>query len=102
MFKRDIIIELGKWAESRNRKPLVLRGARQVGKTTAVRMFSQEFDQYIYLNLEKEEEREIFERGYPFKDLLTTLFIFKEKKRRGGRTLIFIDEIQNSPKYTRQ
>ena len=98
MFNRDIINELGKWAGSRNRKPLVLRGARQVGKTTAVRMFSQEFDQYIYLNLEKEEEREIFERSYPFKDLLTTLFIFKEKKRSGGRTLIFIDEIQNSPK----
>ncbi|MEA1875495.1 MAG: DUF4143 domain-containing protein, partial [Bacteroidota bacterium] len=53
---------------------------------------------FIYLNLEKEEERQIFERSYPFKDLLTTLFIFTEKKRRGGRTLIFIDEIQNSPK----
>jgi len=98
MFDRDIINELGKWAASRNRKPLVLRGARQVGKTTAVRMFSKEFDQYIYLNLEKEYEREIFERSYPFKDLLTTLFIFAKKKRREGRTLIFIDEIQNSPK----
>jgi predicted AAA+ superfamily ATPase len=98
MFSRDIINDLGKWAASRNRKPLVLRGARQVGKTTAVRMFSREFDQFIYLNLEKEEEREMFERSYPFKDLLTILFIYAEKKRSGGRTLIFIDEIQNSPK----
>jgi hypothetical protein len=98
VFNREIITELVKWAESRTRKPLVLRGARQVGKTTAVRMFSKEFDQYIYLNLEKEEERKIFERSYPFKDLLTTLLIYAGKKRSGGRTLIFIDEIQNSPK----
>lgn len=69
-----------------------------MGKTTAVDLFSKDFDQYIYLNLEKEEQREIFERTYPFSDLLTTLFIFAQKKRRGGKTLIFIDEIQNSPK----
>ena len=98
MFNRDIIQELSRWAERSNRKSLVLRGARQVGKTTAVEMFSKEFDQYIYLNLEKSEEREIFNREYPFKDLLTTLFIYAEKKRTGGKTLIFIDEIQNSPK----
>jgi len=43
--------------EKKFRKPLVIRGARQVGKTTAINMFSEKFDQYIYLNLEKEEER---------------------------------------------
>jgi predicted AAA+ superfamily ATPase len=98
MFNRDITKELKKWAEKSGRKPLILRGARQVGKTTAVDLFSKYFDQYIYLNLEKEEQREIFERKYPFPDLLTTLFIFAQKKRSGGKTLIFIDEIQNSPK----
>ncbi len=61
-------------------------------------MFSKEFDQYIYFNLEKEEERKIFEKTYPFNDLLTTLFIFAQKKRARKKTLIFIDEIQNSPK----
>lgn len=96
MFNRDILKELNKWAERPNRKPLVLRGARQVGKTTAVELFSKNFDQYIYLNLEKGEQREIFERKYPFSDLLTTLFVIAQKKRKGGRTLIFIDEIQNS------
>ena len=98
MFKRDIITELQKWATKTNRKPLVLRGARQVGKTTVIQMFSKEFDQYIYLNLEKKEQREIFERNYPFSDLLTSLFLFAQKLRNGGKTLIFIDEIQNSPK----
>lgn len=98
MFNRDILQELKKWAAKSNRKPLVLRGARQVGKTTAIAMFSKDFDQYINLNLEKANEREIFEKEYPFSDMLTSLFIFSGKKRQGGKTLIFIDEIQNSPK----
>jgi predicted AAA+ superfamily ATPase len=98
MFKRTIIEELVKWKEKQFRKPLVIRGARQVGKTTAVNMFSEFFDQYIYLNLEKDEERQIFEQSYPFPDLLTSLFVYAGKQRDGGTTLIFIDEIQNSPK----
>jgi len=98
MFQRDILLELNKWATKANRKPLVIRGARQVGKTTAVIMFSKDFDQFINMNLEKTSDREIFEKEYPFSDLLTTLFMFAGKKRSGGRTLIFIDEIQNSPK----
>ena len=69
-----------------------------MGKTTAIGMFSKDFNQYINLNLEKTSDREIFEKEYPFSDLLTSLFIFAGKKRAGGRTLIFIDEIQNSPK----
>ena len=98
MFRRDILEELTKWKRKKFRKPLVIRGARQVGKTTAVHLFSDQFDQYIYLNLEKEEERIIFEQNYPFPDLVTNLFIYAGKRRDGGETLIFIDEIQNSPK----
>jgi hypothetical protein len=96
MFKRDILEELKKWAEKPNRKPLVLRGARQVGKTTAIEMFSKDFDQFISLNLEKVNERELFENEIPFTDLLTSVFIYAGKQRSGGKTLIFIDEIQNS------
>ncbi|MCX6327849.1 MAG: AAA family ATPase [Bacteroidia bacterium] len=98
MFYREIIKNLKEWAVRDNRKPLVLRGARQVGKTTAVEMFAKEFDQYIALNLEKEEERMIFETSYPFQDLLMALFFYAKKDRYSGRTLIFIDEIQNCPK----
>ena len=90
--------DLKKWAGRSSRKPLVMRGARQVGKTTVVDMFSKDFDQYIKLNLEKAGEREIFEKEYPFPEVLTALFIYAGKKRMGGKTLIFIDEIQNSPK----
>ncbi len=98
MFKRDILRELSRWKEKDFRKPLVIRGARQVGKTTAIHLFSKQFDQYIYLNLEKGEERQIFEQTYPFSDLVSNLFIYAGKRRNGGTTLIFIDEIQNSPK----
>ncbi len=98
MFHRGIIDNLTKWADRETRKPLVLRGARQVGKTTAVGMFAKNFDQYIYLNLERKEEREIFEREYPFHDLLMALFFYAKKERHAKRTLIFIDEIQNSPR----
>ena len=46
MLYRSIIEELNEWAASRNRKPLILRGARQVGKTTAINQFSKNFDIY--------------------------------------------------------
>ena len=73
MFPRDIQTELKKWALKPNRKPLVLRGARQVGKTTVVDLFAKDFDQYIKLNLERSEDRIIFERDYPFSDLVTKI-----------------------------
>lgn len=98
MFYREIIENLNNWAERKTRKPLILRGARQVGKTTAVEMFSKQFDQYISLNLEKAEERVLFEKQYPFSDLLMAIFVYARKDRHGGRTLLFIDEIQHSPK----
>lgn len=98
MFKRDILGEFKQWAARRNRKPLILRGARQVGKTTAVEMFSSGFDQFLSFNLEKKEDRKVFENEYPFRDLLSAMFLSRNKLRSGGKTLIFIDEIQNSPK----
>ena len=44
MFKRKVVHELEKWAAKKVRKPLVIRGARQVGKTTAVNQFAEKFD----------------------------------------------------------
>ena len=97
MFYREIIEEFRNWAKSPERKPLVLRGARQVGKTTVVELFAREFDQFIRLNLEKPEERALFEAQLPFQDLLTALFIKTKNNRNAQKTLLFIDEIQNSP-----
>ncbi len=97
MFDRLIISSLKTWADSSPCKPLVLRGARQVGKTTLVKEFAKEFSVFIHLNLEKEEQRRIFSSGKNFPELLDAIFYLSGKERNKGKTLIFIDEIQNSP-----
>lgn len=97
MFKRNIICQLENWAKSKNRKPLVIRGARQVGKTTAVKQFAKKYDSFLSLNLDKDEHRKLFEKGYSFSDLLMAIYLVNGKTRDNSRTLLFIDEIQNSP-----
>ena len=94
MFSRTIIDKLKNWASSPNRKPLILRGARQVGKTTAVNLFSKEFDQFISLNLEIEEDAELFNNELPISELIQSIFLYKNISKRNGKLLIFIDEIQ--------
>lgn len=98
MFKRQIISNLKDWKESVPHKPLVLRGARQVGKTTLVEQFSSEFENYLYFNLELISDRTLLESDIPLSQLMPLLFAQKNKSRIQGDTLIFIDEIQNSPK----
>ena len=68
MFARTVIKRLQHWAKSEEHKPLVLRGARQVGKTTLVELFAKEFDAYIYLNLEEKDNAELFAADYSFED----------------------------------
>ena len=98
MFQRDILQELKKWRVKNTRKPLIIRGARQVGKTTVVRQFSGEFQEFIYLNLELPEDRKPFEDFSNFETLLQTLFFLKNKSLADrANTLVFIDEIQEVP-----
>jgi predicted AAA+ superfamily ATPase len=99
MFSRTIINELRQWALKANRKPLVLRGARQVGKTYAVRLFGQEFDRFIEMNLDLPQEADLFNRGLSVQDLFQAILLNKNapKVKSGARTLLFLDEIQNSP-----
>ena len=99
MFDRIAIQYLRQWAEKEERKPLVLRGARQVGKTTLVRLFAREFDTFIYMNLEEKENAELFAANYSFEDLLAGIYLKANVLQDPSmRTLIFIDEIQNEPK----
>ena len=62
-FNRKILENLRNWKTSPSRKPLVLRGARQVGKTTVIKKFAEEFDSFIYLNLEIAADRKLFENS---------------------------------------
>lgn len=98
MYYRNILSKFDEWSELSDRKPLVLRGARQVGKTTLVNMFAQKFETFISLNLEKPEEKSLFEGNHSFQIILDAIFFTKKKSRTDRSTLIFIDEIQNSPK----
>ena len=76
MFERRIQNQLHEWAEKNNRKPLILRGARQVGKTTIVEQFGKEFDNFLSLNLEKKEAKDLFESTDDVKMLLPLLFLY--------------------------
>lgn len=98
MFQRNIYQQLQEWALRDNRKPLILRGARQVGKTTLINYFGKEFDNYIPLNLERSIEAAIFEQTDSVEEILQICCFQKKIVRKEGRTLLFIDEIQNVPK----
>lgn len=97
MFNRSILNKLIEWKNKLDRKPLVMRGARQVGKTTAVEIFSRHFDNYIYLNLEISEDRNIFKNELAVSELFEAILVIKNIILREGSVLLFIDEIQNSP-----
>jgi predicted AAA+ superfamily ATPase len=95
MFNRTILNELELWLVKSNRKPLVIRGARQVGKTTVVSQFAGRFEQYIYLNLELPADRQPFEQFSSIELLVQALFFIKNQSlSKKNNTLIFIDEIQ--------
>ena len=97
MFNRSAIGSLRKWAEKKEHKPLILRGARQVGKTTLVRRFGEEFDVFIELNLEDSGDAALFRGSPSFDDLLLGIYAKAGVRRSDRRTLIFIDEIQAVP-----
>ena len=90
MFKRTIETSLKEWKQRKDRKVLVLRGARQVGKTTAVRHFGQNFGAFLYFNLEIPEERDLFEHAQSFDDLTAAMFLFKNIARSDASVLILL------------
>lgn len=98
MFYRNILHKLREWASNPNRKPLILRGARQVGKTTAVEEFSREFDNFIHLNLEKNADARLFTEADTVSEIMEIVSFRQNVSIKEGRTLLFIDEIQTTPK----
>lgn len=99
-MQRDVYLKLQEWKLSTRRKPLVVNGARQVGKTYALRHFGTEFyDNVAYLNFEKDEKL-----AYYFQDsldphhLIKVLSIYLETDILPHKTLIILDEIQECPR----
>lgn len=97
-ISRLIDKQLVAWKESANHKPLLLRGARQVGKSCAIRHLGESFEYYIEVNFEKRPElKEVFKRTTDVKKLTEELSILYNTPVIPGKTLIFLDEIQASP-----
>ncbi len=96
---RSIYSVLCDWKIDSSRKPILLRGARQTGKTFIVSEFGQrEFEDYIVLNFERNPEyKDIFTSLDP-KEIIERISLFLGKAPRNGQTLIFLDEIQECPK----
>jgi uncharacterized protein len=98
MYNRNILSELYEWKNSEVRKPLILRGARQVGKTTIVDIFAKSYEQYIYLNLEQEVDANPFKNYRDITQLTEQVFFQQDKNIETlSDTLLFIDEIQEVP-----
>ena len=96
-LKRAIDTLLIEWKNSNNLKPLLLRGARQVGKSCAVEHLGKTFDYFIEVNFEKRPEmKDVFARIHNVHDLANNLSIIYNTPVEAGKTLLFLDEIQAS------
>ncbi len=93
---RNNLKKLQDWKVSTTRKPMVLRGARQVGKSTIVKQFAKSFPHFISLNLDLKEHHQYFEGSKSLEEILAQLF-FDFSVPRNAEVLIFLDEIQQSP-----
>lgn len=98
-FKRELHKSLLHWKQKANRKPLILRGARQVGKTTLIRDFARSYSTTILLNLEKKQDFDFFEGTDNVREIVEVILLSKNIQPKANTpTLLFIDEIQESPK----
>ena len=99
-MKRDISNELLVWKEQPKRKPLVLKGVRQCGKTYILKEFGEEnYSHVAYFNFEETKSlSSIFEQDYDVKRILFELGLFLGQTITPGSTLIIFDEIQECPR----
>jgi predicted AAA+ superfamily ATPase len=97
---REQINSLKKWKLSKNRKPLIVQGARQVGKTWLIQEFGEtEYRQMVYVNFEHAVElQDMFLQDLQTRRIISALEVFALKKITPDDTLIVFDEIQSAPK----
>lgn len=94
---RKALSDLIDWKERPSRKPLVIRGARQVGKTWLVRKFAGQFDNLVEINFDKNPEKAQLFAGRDIDRSLQLLEIDGDTDIIPGKTLLFLDEIQAAP-----
>ena len=97
-MKRKIINQLIEWKNFSERKPLILQGARQIGKTYIVNEFaSTQYQNYVYCNFEKETELASFFENLSPRSIIKNLSAYKRKEIIPEKTLIIFDEVQACP-----
>jgi uncharacterized protein len=99
-MKRDLYKSLVSWKNAPNRKPLILQGARQVGKTWLMKEFGKnEFEHVVYLNFEGSERlKSLFVPDFDIKRILSIIEIEVNHKIQRDKTLLIFDEIQEAEK----
>ena len=98
-MKRTILHQLKKWQNDPSRKPLLIRGARQVGKTFIIRELARHFPDFVEINFElRPEAIKIFDHDLDPVRITRDLGLLIGKKIIPGETLLFFDEIQDAPK----
>lgn len=97
-MERFALASLSKWKKSKSRKPLIIQGARQVGKTWLMKEFGQrEYEQVAYINFESSDAlKSIFRENFDVTRLITAFQIETGIKIRPEKTLIILDEIQEA------
>lgn len=94
-FKRLIDGYLKEWAQRNDHKPMLLRGARQVGKSTAVRHLGETFDNFVEINFERQPEyKKIFQQDLVVARIISEISAMYAMPIKPGKTLFFLDEIQ--------
>ena len=98
-MNRNAFDKLIGWKKSPDRKPLILKGARQVGKTWLMQEFGKsEYASYVYFNFDEEDElKSIFEANKTPQRIVELLGLLKGRIITPGETLIIFDEIQECP-----
>ena len=87
---------LSEWATRATHKPVLLRGARQVGKSTAVRHLGEQFKYFVEINLEKQSDYKVlFHQNLDVKRIVPQIAAMHGTPIIPGQTLLFIDEIQD-------
>ena len=97
MLKRKATKDIKKWVESKDRKCLVVQGARQTGKTYIIERFAEDnYEEYVEINFKQmPSARDIFSGDLTVANMVMAMrFRFPEKKIAPGKTMIFLDEIQ--------
>lgn len=99
-MERTIMKSLEKWLNRKNRKPLIIKGARQVGKTWLMKEFGKKYFKYTaYVNFDNNEHmKEIFDQDYDIERILMAVNIETHVKIIPKDTLIIFDEIQENPR----